>query len=59
MYGLADYGVEILKYYKNYDNLVSKILSKRKTIFKNVSNQWRYEQIRNILKLTPRTPPLH
>ena len=57
MYGLADYGIEILKYYKNYDALVSKILSKRKTIFKNVSNQWRYENIRNILKLTPRTPP--
>ncbi len=59
LYGLADYGIEILKYYKNFDNLISKILNKRKTIFKKVSNQWRYEMIKNILNLTPRTPPLH
>jgi len=59
MYGLADYGVEILNYYKNYDNLISKILNKRKTFIKTVPNQWRVEKIRNILKLTPRTPPLH
>jgi len=59
LYGMADYGIQILDYYKKFDRVISKIVKKRKTLIKTVSNQWRIEKIRNILKLTPRTPPLH
>lgn len=59
LYGMADYGTQILDYYKKFDRVISKIVKKRKTLINTISNQWRIEKIRNILKLTPRTPPLH
>lgn len=59
LYGMTDYSIEILNYYKNYSLLIEKILSKRKTITNNVSNQWRIEKIKKLLNFKPRTPPLH
>ena len=59
LYGMTDYSIEILNYYKNYSALIEKILNKRKTITSNVSHQWRIEKIKNLLNFQPRTPPLH
>lgn len=42
-----------------FELLINKIKFKRKTSIKNVSNQWRVEKFKTMLKLTPRTPPLH
>ena len=59
LYGMTDYSIEILNYYKNYSVLIEKILNKRKTITRNVSHQWRIEKIKNLLNFQPRIPPLH
>jgi len=59
LYGMTDYSVEILNFYKNYTELIKRIIHKRKTYIGSNENQWRFEKIRNLLKLTPRTPPLH
>ena len=59
LYGMTDYSIEILNYYKNYSVLIEKILNKRKTFTRNVSHQWRIEKIKNLLNFQPRIPPLH
>jgi hypothetical protein len=59
MYGMTDYAIDILNYYNRFELLINKIKFKRKTSIKNVSNQWRVEKFKTMLKLTPRTPPLH
>ncbi len=59
LYGMTDYSIEILNYYKKYSVLIEKILNKRKTITSNVSHQWRIEKIKNLLNFQPRIPPLH
>ena len=59
LYGMTDYSVELLNHYGNFTELIEQILKKRKTLIKNVENQWRVEKIKNLLKFQPRTPPLH
>ena len=59
LYGMSDYAIDILNYYDNFDVLINKIKLKRKTKIKKVSNQWRVEKLKTLLKFNPRTPPLH
>ena len=53
---MSDYAIDILNYYDNFDVLINKIKLKRKHKIKKVSNQWRVEKLKTLLKFNPREP---